>query len=248
MNVHVVSSAHYCPEEDRRQRLYVHLQQDGGNPSQLLELLAIIVDHEDWKALKDDSDRPLTFLGYLSRAFPNGVGWSREEALKVLELRHRYERGKNKDAVVAERLAAMRLKVRDLLNEPLGPQGPPVGSRNAAKDQAVTVPDSSLSDPASSLPLQQTTTPEINVLNPNINSERLHDDASYALRRLKRDAPDLAEKVVRGEMTPHAAACLAGFRKPRLQIPADPTSAGRRLRQLFTTEQREEFLRAFMED
>ena len=36
---------------------------------------------------------------------------------------------------------------------------------------------------------------------------------TYALRRLKRDRPDLANKVVRGEMSAHAAAIEAGFRK-----------------------------------
>lgn len=37
---------------------------------------------------------------------------------------------------------------------------------------------------------------------------------SYTLRRLKRDRPDLAEKVVAREMSAHAAAIEAGFRKP----------------------------------
>jgi hypothetical protein len=38
-------------------------------------------------------------------------------------------------------------------------------------------------------------------------------DPTYTLKRLKRDRPDLAEKVVRGELSAHAAAIGAGFRK-----------------------------------
>lgn len=41
------------------------------------------------------------------------------------------------------------------------------------------------------------------------------NNPTYALRRLKRDRPDLADKVVRGELSAHAAALEAGFcRKP----------------------------------
>jgi hypothetical protein len=36
---------------------------------------------------------------------------------------------------------------------------------------------------------------------------------TYILKRLKRDRPDLADKVVRGELSAHAAAIEAGFRK-----------------------------------
>lgn len=38
--------------------------------------------------------------------------------------------------------------------------------------------------------------------------------ATYVLRRLKRDHPELAEKVVAGQMSANAAAIEAGFRKP----------------------------------
>jgi hypothetical protein len=47
------------------------------------------------------------------------------------------------------------------------------------------------------------------------------DEANTADRitaRLKRDDPDLAEKVVRGEVTPNAAAREKGWRKPRIIV------------------------------
>jgi hypothetical protein len=53
------------------------------------------------------------------------------------------------------------------------------------------------------------------------------DTATYALRRLKRDHPELADKVVAGELSPHAAAVQAGFRRRRITVPADAGIAGR---------------------
>jgi hypothetical protein len=44
---------------------------------------------------------------------------------------------------------------------------------------------------------------------------------TYTVRRLKRDNPELAERVINGELSANAAALLAGFRRPSLQIPAD---------------------------
>jgi hypothetical protein len=40
------------------------------------------------------------------------------------------------------------------------------------------------------------------------------NNPTYALKRLKRDRPDLAEKVIAGELSTNAAAIEAGFRKP----------------------------------
>jgi hypothetical protein len=64
------------------------------------------------------------------------------------------------------------------------------------------------------------------------------DDSRYALQRLKRDRPDIAEKVIKGEMSPHAAAVQAGFRKPTLSVPVDsPCSAVRALLRRFSREE-----------
>ena len=48
------------------------------------------------------------------------------------------------------------------------------------------------------------------------------DDATYALRRLKRDRPDLADEVIAGRISAHAAAVQAGFRRQTWNAPADP--------------------------
>jgi len=50
--------------------------------------------------------------------------------------------------------------------------------------------------------------------------------ATYALRRLKRDHPELAEMVVAGKLSAHAAAIEAGFRQPTIAVSAaDPDAA-----------------------
>lgn len=45
--------------------------------------------------------------------------------------------------------------------------------------------------------------------------------AEYALRRLKRDRPDLAERVVNGNLSANAAAVEAGFRPRRIALRLD---------------------------
>jgi hypothetical protein len=44
------------------------------------------------------------------------------------------------------------------------------------------------------------------------------DNSEYVVSRLKRDDPALAERVVRGEVTPNAAAREKGWRKPRIVL------------------------------
>jgi len=44
--------------------------------------------------------------------------------------------------------------------------------------------------------------------------------ATYVVARLNRDRPDLAEKVMAGDLSPNAAAVEAGFRKRYIRVPA----------------------------
>ncbi|GAC1699867.1 MAG: hypothetical protein NVS9B4_00120 [Candidatus Acidiferrum sp.] len=53
--------------------------------------------------------------------------------------------------------------------------------------------------------------------------------ATYLLRRLKRDNPALAERVMSGVLSANQAALQVGIRKPMLRIPRDPTAAAQRL-------------------
>ena len=62
------------------------------------------------------------------------------------------------------------------------------------------------------------------------------NDSSYALKRLKRDHPELAQAVINGELSANAAAIQAGFRKPSLTINPDPESAASAIRRNFGDE------------
>jgi hypothetical protein len=45
--------------------------------------------------------------------------------------------------------------------------------------------------------------------------------ADAALRRLRKQRPDLHAQVLAGQLSPHAAAVEAGFRRRRISVPAD---------------------------
>lgn len=50
------------------------------------------------------------------------------------------------------------------------------------------------------------------------NSTSSRNSATHTLKRLKRDNPELAERVVNGELSANAAAIEAGFRKPTITL------------------------------
>ena len=74
------------------------------------------------------------------------------------------------------------------------------------------------------------------------------NNPTYALRRLKRDHPELAERVVSGEMSAHAAACEAGFRRRTIAVPSDLDGAVSALVKRFGfTQVREAIARLFLD-
>lgn len=76
------------------------------------------------------------------------------------------------------------------------------------------------------------------------SSTETKDDAEYALSRLRRDRPELAELVIAGEMTANQAAIQAGFRRKKVSIYADPQGIARWARKHFTAEQIAELVEA----
>jgi hypothetical protein len=62
------------------------------------------------------------------------------------------------------------------------------------------------------------------------------DSASDVISRLKRDDPELAESVVRGEITANAAARVKGWRYPRVEL-RNPITVAARIKTTFTPEQ-----------
>lgn len=71
--------------------------------------------------------------------------------------------------------------------------------------------------------------------------------ADGILARLKRDDPDMAQKVINGEITANAAARQKGWRKPRVLL-TSPSSVATRLRDHFTADETAEIRRHLMPD
>lgn len=62
--------------------------------------------------------------------------------------------------------------------------------------------------------------------------------AAQALRRLRKDRPDLHARVLAGELSPHRAMVDAGFRRRTVSVPVDePRRIAATLRRHLTTEQ-----------
>lgn len=59
----------------------------------------------------------------------------------------------------------------------------------------------------------------------NISLTEYGTAAAYTIRRLKRDRPDLAERVIEGELSANAAAIEAGFRRRTIAVPLDVSRA-----------------------
>ena len=68
---------------------------------------------------------------------------------------------------------------------------------------------------------------------------------TYAIKRLKRDNPDLFEKVRSGELSANKAAIEAGIKKPMVQIRADdPVKAAEQMKAKFSSEFIEELVKS----
>lgn len=86
-----------------------------------------------------------------------------------------------------------------------------------------------------------------------INVSNLHVDrpsgesTEAALRRLRKDRPDLHERVLAGELSAHAAAVEAGHRLKRFSVPADPQRAAQILRRHLTSGELSELI-ALLQD
>src|SRR5260221_11760326 len=113
MNARQLSHEVPSPQEDLRQQLYFLLRQPGGDPSQLLELLAVIVENRLWE------QGGQAFIPFLTTAFDDGgVGWSLQNVQAILLRRHPYE---EVDPDTAGRMVWLRQEVEHLLSGPADP-------------------------------------------------------------------------------------------------------------------------------
>jgi len=202
-----VSFPHLSEEQMRVLRAGEALHRDGASPAGALELLAAIVEDRTWERLTDAKGR--SFKGRF-RDF--------------VEARSPYGLGYDPDQLpkvlqlrhphesvprIAYRMAQMREQVKRLLLEEIpatAEHGYGPGRGHTEKRDGAT------------------------------NSFPLANTADYVTARLKRDAPELAEKVIRGELTPNAAARQMGWRKPRIVV-STPEAVAKALRKHMTPDQ-----------
>lgn len=218
MTARHVEVGDFTDEQLRVQRAGEALHRDGASPAGALELLAALAEDRTWERLADAKGR--SFKGRF-RDF--------------VETRSPFGLGYDPDQLpkvlalrhphesvpaTAARMAAMREQIEALLRNEI-----PASSRHGGR----TVSERANRDGAT---------------NSNFT---VSNSAEYITSRLKRDDPELAEKVVRGEVTPNAAARTKGWRKPRIVLStpehvADsirkhmPLEARRRLAELLTKE------------
>lgn len=81
----------------------------------------------------------------------------------------------------------------------------------------------------------------------NINERPCGTSKDYALRKLRKDAPELHAEVLAGRLSAHAAMVKAGFRPRTFTVRPEPKSAARTLRKHMTREQLLELARLLME-
>ena len=190
-----VEFGEFTEEQLRVQRAGEALHRDGASPAGALELLAAIVEDRTWERVTDKAGR--SFKGRF-REFVNdrtaGLGYDPDQLPKVLAIQHPHESVPD----VAYRMASMRGKVVTLLLAEI-PETLPVGT-----------PGLSAVDAGQDLNVRDT---HIKPL-----TSRNADTSRRVVARLKRDDPELAEKVVNGEVTPNAAAREMGWRKPRIVL------------------------------
>jgi hypothetical protein len=217
------------PEEGRKELLHSQLNREGGNPSQLLELLADVVESADWERLMDDFGHPLSFVGYIAMPYPIGIGWSAASVRTVMELRHRYEKGLDTKPDVAARMAKLRARVAELLHpeDRVAEQAcdsPEIGEPGGRREGAGR--KSAAADPPEGTQKNQGN---------NITLKRIRGDSpDYLTARIARDRPDIIERMRAGEFkSVRAAALEAGIVEPTVIIPLDPVKAARRLRRHF---------------
>jgi hypothetical protein len=176
-------------EQMRVHRAGEALNRDGASPAGALELLAAIIEDRTWERVSDAKGR--SFRGRFR---------------EFVEARTPFGLGFDADQLpkviglrhphestprVAERMAAMRAAVSEELRAEIQVAFP-VGTPGHGPNVRATPIRASNSS--------------------NADTER------RVIARLKRDDPALADRVVRGEVTPNAAAREKGWRKPRIVV------------------------------
>lgn len=186
------------------------LRSDGGSPEAAVALMGKVAQEQIWsRLLRGRSGHHFkSFTEYVSLPLTQGgLGMPAQDVMALLAVRTELERRPGV-SVRDRELADYREAIRTALATeiPVAPQHGEIGRGRSAPDRE----RATLS---------------------------IHNDTHTGiLARLKRDDPDLADAVVRGEITANAAARQKGWRPPRIEL-RDPTMVAARIREHFNREQ-----------
>ena len=184
-----IANTHIDRDEELREQLLVNKRRSGGDPSLLLDLLAELLERKSWEQREGGSGKPWSFLRYVQTPFDDGGLGWDVEDVKNII---RFEHKYEKEGVRHTPAKAAEMEaMRRKVRDLLNPEAPKNGEIGSGRNS----PD-------------------------NIRPNKDHGTSeSYTVRRLKRDRPELAQKVIQGEISANAAAIEAGFRTKTVSVP-----------------------------
>jgi len=200
MTARHVKVGEYTEEQLRVQRAGEALHRDGASPAGALELLAAIVEDRTWERVTDKAGR--SFKGRF-REFVNDrtAGLGYDPDQLPKVLALQHPHESVPD--VAYRMATMREEVVTLLLTEISRAAPHGGDRRSEEFQDV---------------------------GHNLKGRRTSAESARTVGRLKRDDPELAERVVNGEVTPYQAQRDKGWKPPRIYLTSPERVAASLLR------------------
>ncbi|MDJ0490579.1 hypothetical protein QNA24_29805 [Rhodococcus qingshengii] len=151
-----------------------------------------------------------SFTEFVECPQPYGLGMAVDDFKKLLEVKTHEELKFKGGTKTAKHFADMRANVRTLLAEDVPALGVNGGDRRSETARLGSV--------------QQSGATRLN--------DSAENNANYITARLKRDDPEMAEKVIAGEITPNAAAREKGWRKPRILVSSPAATASALVRHL----------------
>ena len=136
--------------------------------------------------------------------------------------------GLGADLRMLQRMCGDDDKALDLIDQAtVGERGAPEGNQNAARPK--------------------TNSDNVTICLARDDPER-GNGRQYALRRLRKERPDLHEQVITGKVSPNAAMIEAGFRERTITIPLNVEKMARAIQHHFDAEQRRELVALLSEE
>lgn len=199
-------------------KLRNELETSGGDPYGVIVRLDAVLEHRIWEQLADKKGNAFSSFSQFVRDPDKGLGMATDELLKLVDVQGETERRAlvSKDTEHAELFTRVREQVRCAVQ----------GDLPATRDKAGRPPEDE-----------------------RIRGNRElihHSNADGMLSRLKRDRPELAQRVIEGEISATRAAQIAGFRTPVVRL-GKPATVAAKLRDHYSREDLAELARLISE-